>query len=127
MRGWHEPATTLEFTFNKKAYDSLPADLRRILDHAVSAVSVYGLSEYEARNAIGLEKLKTEYKGKVEISALPSAVLRDLRKLATDVLVAESEKSPIAKKVYASFTKFQGQHGGWRRVSEAPYYDLLAG
>ena len=125
--GWHEPATTLEFTFNKKAYDSLPAELRRILDHAVAAVSVYGLSEYEAKNAIALEKLKTEYKGKVEITPLASAVLRDLRKLATDVLVAESEKTPMARKVYASFTKFQAQHGGWRRVSEAPYYDIVAG
>jgi TRAP-type mannitol/chloroaromatic compound transport system substrate-binding protein len=124
--GWHEPATTLEFTFNKKAYDGLPADLRRILDHAVSAVSVYGLSEYEAKNAIGLEKLKNEYKGKVEIVGLPPAVLRDLRKLATDVLVSESEKSPMAKKVYASFTKFQGQLGGWRRVSEAAYHEFVA-
>jgi TRAP-type mannitol/chloroaromatic compound transport system substrate-binding protein len=123
--GWHEPATTLEFTFNKKAYDSLPADLRRILDHAAAAVSVYGLSEYEAKNAIALEKLKTEYKGKVEITALPSPVLRDLRKLATDVLAAESVKSPMARKVYASFTKFQRQHAGWRRVSEAPYYEFL--
>jgi len=124
--GWHEPATTLEFAFNKKAYDALPADLRRIVDHAVTAVSVYGLSEYEAKNAIGLEKLKTEYKGKVEILGLPSAVLRDLRKLATEVLKQESEKSPMARKVYASFTKFQTQHGGWRRVSEAAYHQFVA-
>jgi TRAP-type mannitol/chloroaromatic compound transport system substrate-binding protein len=124
--GWHEPSTTLEFTFNKKAYDGLPSDLRRILDHAVSAVSVYGLSEYEAKNAIGLEKLKTDYKGKVEILGLPPAVMRDLRKLASGVLVAESEKSPMAKKVYASFTRFQSQLGGWRRVSEGPYHQLVA-
>jgi TRAP-type mannitol/chloroaromatic compound transport system substrate-binding protein len=51
--------------------------------------------------------------------------LRDLRKLATDVLAAESVKSPMARKVYASFTKFQRQHAGWRRVSEAPYYEFL--
>jgi TRAP-type mannitol/chloroaromatic compound transport system substrate-binding protein len=124
--GWHEPATTLEFTFNKKAYDALPADLRRILDHAVTAVSVYGLSDYEAKNAIGLEKLKSEYKGKVEILGLPPAVMRDLRKLATGVLKEESEKSPMARKVYASFTRFQTQHGGWRRVSEAAYHQLVA-
>jgi TRAP-type mannitol/chloroaromatic compound transport system substrate-binding protein len=124
--GWHEPSTTLEFTFNKKAYDSLPVDLRRILDHAASAVSVYGLSEYEAKNAIGLEKLKTEYQSKVEILPLPQAVLRDLRKVATEVMLAESQKSPMAKKVYASFTRFQAQHGAWRRVSEAPYHELVA-
>ena len=124
--GWHEPATTLEFSFNKKAYDSLPADLRRILDYAVSAVSVYGLAEYEAKNAIGLEKLKNDYKDKVEILALPPAVLRDLKKLANEVLIAEADKSPMAKKVYASFTKFQSEHGGWRRVSEAAYHQFVA-
>ena len=124
--GWHEPATTLEFAFNKKAYDALPTDLRRILDHAVSAVSVYGLSEYDAKNAIGLEKLKTEYKGKVEILALPPTVLRDLRKLANEVLRAEAEKTPMAKRVYASFTKSQTQLAGWSRVSEAAYHQYLA-
>ena len=124
--GWHEPATTLEFSFNKKAYDSLPADLRRILDYAVSAVSVYGLAEYEAKNAIGLEKLKSDYKDKVEILALPPAVLRDLKRLAYEVLVAEADKSPMAKKVYASFTKFQSEHGGWRRVSESAYHQFVA-
>ena len=27
--GWHEPGTVTEFSFNRKAYDALPADLRR--------------------------------------------------------------------------------------------------
>lgn len=124
--GWHEPATTLEFAFNKKAYDALPADLRRILDHAVTAVSVHGLAEYESKNAIGFEKLRADYKGKVEILPIPPAVLQDLRKLAAEVMKAESEKSPMAKKVYASFTNFQSQLSGWRRVSEAAYHEFLA-
>ena len=41
--GWHEPGTTSEFGFNKKAYEALPVDLRRTLDHAAAAVQVYGL------------------------------------------------------------------------------------
>ena len=75
--------------------------------------------------AIGLEKLKTEYGKKVEILGLPLAVLRDLKKLSTDVMKAESDKTPMAKKVYASFTKFQGQLGGWRRVSEFAYHQFV--
>jgi TRAP-type mannitol/chloroaromatic compound transport system substrate-binding protein len=124
--GWHEPATTLEFAFNKKAYDALPVDVRRALDHAVTAVSVYGLTEYEAKNAIALEKLRTEFKGKVEILPLPAPVLRELRKMAGDVLKEEGEKTPMAKKVYASFTKFQAQLGPWRQVSEAAYHQFVA-
>ncbi|MCP4220427.1 MAG: TRAP transporter substrate-binding protein, partial [bacterium] len=30
--GWHEPGTCLEAMFNKKAYESLPKDLRQILE-----------------------------------------------------------------------------------------------
>jgi hypothetical protein len=90
--GWHEPGTTLEFGFNKKAYEALPADLRGILDHAAGATQIYGRSDYEAKNAAGLERLKTEFKDKVEILQLPAPVLRDLKKLAAEVVKAESEK-----------------------------------
>jgi len=124
--GWHEPATTLEFVFNKKAYDSLPADLKRILDFAVMSISVLGLSEYEAKNVIALEKLRGEFKGKVQVAPLPTAVLRDLKKLAMDVVREEGEKSPMAKKVYASFTKFQTQLSGWRQVSEGAFHQFVA-
>jgi TRAP-type mannitol/chloroaromatic compound transport system substrate-binding protein len=124
--GWHEPATTLEFAFNKKAYDSLPAELKRMLDFAVMSISVLGLSEYDAKNAIALEKLKGEFKGKVQLTPLPAEVLRDLKKLAADVVREEGEKSPMARKVYASFTKFQKQLGGWREVSEGAFHQFVA-
>ena len=39
--------------------------------------------------------------------ALPSPVLRELKKLSVEVVRQESEKSPMARKVHASFTKFQ--------------------
>ena len=100
-----------EFGFNRKAYEALPVDLRRTLDHATAAVQVYGRTDYHAKNTIALERLKTEFKGKVELLQLPAPLLRDLKKLAAEVVKEESEKSPMATKVYASFTKFQAQHG----------------
>jgi TRAP-type mannitol/chloroaromatic compound transport system substrate-binding protein len=124
--GWHEPGTTNEFTSNRKAYDALPVDLRRTLDHAVAAVQVYGLTDYHAKNAIALGRLKTEFKGKVEVLPLPAPVLRDLRKLAAEVVREESEKTPTARKVHASFTKFQALVGAWDRVAEGAYHQLGA-
>ena len=96
--GWHEPGTTLEFGFNKKAYEALPVDLRRILDHAAGATQSTGARTTRRRTPPRLEKLKTEFKDKVEILQLPAPVLRDLKKLAAEVVKAESEKSPMAKK-----------------------------
>jgi TRAP-type mannitol/chloroaromatic compound transport system substrate-binding protein len=124
--GWHEPGATLDFGFNKKAYEALPIDLQRMLDHAAAATQVYGLTDFHAKNAIALERLKTEFKGKVEILPLPTPVLRDLKRLAGDVVKEESEKTPMARKVHASFTKFQALVGPWDHVAEGAYHQFVA-
>lgn len=125
--GWHEPGTTHEFGFNKKAYEALPVDLKRTLDHVVAAVHVYSSADFHVKNSIALDRLKTEFKGKVEITPLPRAVLRDLKKLSTEVVKEESEKSPMARKVHASFTKFQALVGPWDRVAEGAYHQHVTG
>ena len=124
--GWHEPGTVHEFGFNKKAYATLPVDLQRTLDHAAAATLTYGLTDFHAKNAIALERLRTEFKGTVEVLQLPAPVLRDLKKLAAEVVKEESEKTPMARKVHASFTKFQALVGPWDRVAEGAYHQLVA-
>ena len=57
--------------------------------------------------------------------ALP--VLRELKKLAGEVLKEESEKTPMTRKVHASFTKFQALVGPWDQVAEGAYHQLIAG
>jgi TRAP-type mannitol/chloroaromatic compound transport system substrate-binding protein len=79
------------------------------------------------KNAIALERLKTEFKGKIEVLQLPVPVLRDLKKVATEVIREESEKTPMARKVYASFTKFHALVSPWDRVAEGAYHQFVAG
>ena len=68
-----------------------------------------------------------EFKGKIELVQFPVPVLRELKKIATQVIQEYSEKSPMARKVNASFAKFQALVGGWDRVAEGSYQQLLAG
>jgi TRAP-type mannitol/chloroaromatic compound transport system substrate-binding protein len=98
------------------------AGRRRLLATASGAVS-----GYEAKNAIALEKLEAELKGKVEVLPLPVPALRDLKKLSAEVVREESEKSPMPRKVHASFTKFQALVGPWDHVAEDAYHQLVAG
>jgi TRAP-type mannitol/chloroaromatic compound transport system substrate-binding protein len=116
-----------EVVFNKKAYEALPVDLRRMLDHAAAAVQVYGLTEFHTKNAIAIEELRTEWKGKVEILQFPGPMLRELKKFATEVIKDESEKTPMARKVHASFTKFQALVSPWDHVAEGAYHRFVAG
>ena len=124
--GWHEPGTVNDFGFNKKAYEALPVDLQRTLDHAAAAVQVYSRTDFHVKNAIALERLKTEFKGKVEVLQLPLPVLRDLKKISAEVVKEESEKTPMARKVHASFTKFQALVGPWDHVAEGAYHQFVA-
>jgi TRAP-type mannitol/chloroaromatic compound transport system substrate-binding protein len=123
--GWHEPGTTGEFVFNKKAYDALPVEFRHILDYTATALNTIEFMEYFTKNSIGLKELQTKYKGKVEFTRLPDAALKELKAAAHDVVREESEKSPMAKKVHASYTKFQELVADWSMISEGSYYSLL--
>ena len=58
---------------------------------------------------------------------LPAPVLRDLRKLSAEVVREQSEKTPMARKVHASYTKFQALVGPWDRVAEGAYHQLVEG
>ncbi len=125
--GWQDCGTLLVFGINRKAYEALPVDLQRAFDYAAQAVQVYGISDYHAKNAIALARLKTEFKGKVEVLPIPTPVLRDLKKLAADAVREESEKTPTARKVHASYTKFQALVTPWDHVAEGAYHQLVAG
>lgn len=123
--GWHETASVLEFTFNKKAYDALPTDLRRVLDYAAQVVSSSALAEFEVKNALALRRLRTEFKGRVEILPFPAEVMTGLRKLAAEALQEESRKSPMAMKVHAAYSDFQRLLQDWSRISEGAYHQLI--
>jgi TRAP-type mannitol/chloroaromatic compound transport system substrate-binding protein len=116
--GWHEPGTTNEFSFNKKAHEALPVDLQQTLDHAAAAVNVYGLTDYHTKNTIALERLKTEFKGKVEVLPLPAPVLRDLKKLAAEVVregIREDPHGPEGVRVLHEVPGASGPLGPRRR------------
>jgi TRAP-type mannitol/chloroaromatic compound transport system substrate-binding protein len=125
--GWHEPGATAEFTFNRKAYDRLPSDLRAILDQAAFYCNTQMLAEYEAKNAAALSRLRTEYKGKVEIREFPADLLSALRTLALNVVEEEAARSPMARKVQESFRTFRAKLNAWAGISEGPYHRLIRG
>jgi len=69
--------------------------------------------------------MRTEFKGKIELVQFPAPVLKELKKIAVDVLREESEKTPMAKKVYASFTKFQELVGAWDMIAEGAHHQYV--
>jgi TRAP-type mannitol/chloroaromatic compound transport system substrate-binding protein len=122
--GWHEPTSVAEFGFNRKAYDALPADFRHALDYASTVTYTSSATEYFVKNSLGMQRLTTEFKTKVELVRLPDAIIEGVRKLAAQVMQEEADRSPMAKKVAASYAKFVETTAAWARV-EGGYYSIL--
>ena len=123
--GWHEATSIAEFSFNRKAYDGLPVDSRRALDYAASVILVSSDAEYFVKNAAGLQRLTTEFKAKVELIKFPDALLDGARKVSAQVMQEETDKSPLAKKVAAAYSKFVSTTADWAKV-EGAYYSTLS-
>jgi TRAP-type mannitol/chloroaromatic compound transport system substrate-binding protein len=123
--GWHEPGTCLEVTFNKKAYDALPSDLKTIVDSVAAETNIWSLSQFEARNGAALKELITKHH--VDLKEFPDKLMKNLRKLANEVIEEEAQKDEMSKKVNAAFEKFRDQIGPWGTVSEKAYYNRIFG
>lgn len=119
--GWHEPGTCLEVTFNKKAYDALPSDMKAILDAVAMETNLWSLSEFESNNGTALETLINKHK--VQLKEFPPEMLASLRKLADEVLEEEANKDAASRKVHEAFKKFKDTVGSWGTISEKGYYD----
>ncbi|RME15309.1 MAG: ABC transporter substrate-binding protein, partial [Bdellovibrio sp.] len=117
--GWHEPGTTIECLINKKAFDSLPKRLQRIVEVACQSANEDMLSEFTARNAVALKTLVSKHK--VKIRRFPDSVLKKLGSLSLQVLEETAAQNPQAKKVYSSFLNFKKQSMSWGKISEEGY------
>jgi len=117
--GWHEPGTALEAMVNKKAWDTLPADLQAIVEAAAYRSNLWMLSEFEAKNNAALQTLVNEHK--VQLRQFPEPVLKALKKMAQEVLEEVAAGDPMSRKVYDSFLKFQSNIYSWNALTEEPY------
>jgi TRAP-type mannitol/chloroaromatic compound transport system substrate-binding protein len=123
--GWHEPGSLAEFIFNKKAYESLPTDLRAVVDAACNDTGIWMLSEFEFHNGAALRELVEKHK--VEVLRFPESVLKTMKKLSAEALEEEASKDPMAKKVHEAFKSFQKSYGEWSEVAERSYHNFIAG
>ena len=117
--GWQEPGTTLELIINKTAWESLPNDLKKMVEDVSRSVNQYMYNEFEVKNIRALKEIR-EY-GKIEILPLPNHVLDELWSLSKKVMEEESEKSPQFKKVYTAYKKFHEENNQWTRISDDIY------
>ena len=119
--GWSEPGPALELIINKDAYQTLPDDLKAIIESAARAVNQDVLDEYTARNNEALVTLVEEHG--VELKKLPDDVVKELRRISDEIIQEIAEDSEIAGRIASSIKAFQKQAASYHAISEEAYYE----
>ena len=120
--GWHECGTALEAMVNIDAWNTLPDDLKAIVEAATYKCNMWMLSEFEAKNNAALKELINVHN--VELRQFPEQVLKGLKGLAKEVLEEVAAGDPLSKKAYESFKEFQDNIFEWNKLTEEPYQKL---
>ncbi len=122
--GWHEPGPAIEALVNREALDSLPPDLRAMLETACRAVNQDMLDEFTARNAAALQTLVQEHG--VEMRRLPDDVLARFAELSEDVLRETAATDELSQRILDSYRAFQERVQDYHAITEQSYLETRA-
>jgi TRAP-type mannitol/chloroaromatic compound transport system substrate-binding protein len=117
--GWHEPGPTLEAIVNRQAWQSLPEDLRVMVEMASRAINDDMLSEFTARNNTALRTLIDEHG--VELRRLPDDVIAELKAAAADVVAEAAQGNELSQRIYDSYMGFLRDVRAYHEISEQAY------
>ena len=117
--GWHEPGPAIEALVNREALDSLPPDLRAMLETACRAVNQDMLDEFTARNATALRTLVEEHG--VEVRRLPDDVLARFAELSEEVLNETAATDELSLRILDSYRAFQQSVREYHAITEQSY------
>lgn len=117
--GWHEPSGVLECLVSIEAYESLPQDLKDVIETACMAESTYVISEFKARNQQALATLIDRHG--VELRRFPDDVLAALREHAAAAMQALADADPVLGRVYSAYSDYAAAGLDWHEVSEGFY------
>ncbi len=120
--GWHEPSNTTELLIGTAAWDSLPSDLKAIVETAAMACNLESYAWSEANNAAALKDL-IENEG-VIADVLPEDVVAELKTVTERVLEEGAAADPATRKVHDAFMAFKVEYQSWADISEKPLFSL---
>ena len=99
--GWQEPASEIQMLANKKKIESLPADLRAILEVAMRAVGSQLIEQSTHANAEAWANIAKDYPN-VKVQQFPADVMAALKKAAREIEDEQAAKDPVFKEILDS-------------------------
>jgi TRAP-type mannitol/chloroaromatic compound transport system substrate-binding protein len=120
--GWHEPGTNMEAIINKKAFDALPDDLKKIVETACESANLHMASDFMAKNATALNTLTNQYA--VQVKRLPDDVLAKFKEISQTIVSDNIKGDSLQQQIFDSLTAFKLTAEPWSELSEKAYLNV---
>ena len=101
-KGWHEPGSLLELTFNKARWEKLSPQHQAIITTASEEMTATMLEEFRYENAKALQKLPKN----VVIKTFPKEMMAQAKIALNEVLSYQSEQHNDFKRALESYNAF---------------------
>ena len=120
--GWHEPGTMFELIINTDRWNTLPDDIKQIIETAATATGLRIYAQMEYNNEIALREIIGNQN--IELLEFPTGVLKTFKQLTQETLEEEAAANPEFKKVYDAYRQFKQDYSHWSKLEES-YQDIL--
>jgi TRAP-type mannitol/chloroaromatic compound transport system substrate-binding protein len=119
---WWEGGPQIDLFVNQKAFNSLSAEYKAIVEAAATYSHVEMQAKYDAKNPAALKQLVSSG---TKLFRFPKDVMEAAFKESTALYSELSAKNPNWKKVYTDFAKFRAEQNLWFRFTEAGFDDFM--
>jgi TRAP-type mannitol/chloroaromatic compound transport system substrate-binding protein len=120
--GWWEGGPELDLLVNIKAWESLPAEYKAILEAACAEANVWMVAKYDALNPDALKRLLASG---VKLQPFSNEIMAACYKASAEVYDEFASKNPKFKKVYDSWKKFRNEQNQWFAVAESRFDNFM--
>ncbi|MGD8385042.1 MAG: TRAP transporter substrate-binding protein [Lysobacterales bacterium] len=120
--GWHETGTGLECMVNQDAWNTLPTDLKAIVEIACQAAVTDSLADFTYNNGVALQTLITKHG--VQLRRFPDAVLERLSEISERLLDEMAADDEMMGRIIASMRKYQKIVRPWTDISDRTLLNL---
>jgi TRAP-type mannitol/chloroaromatic compound transport system substrate-binding protein len=120
--GYWEGGPQLDFYINTKAYNSLSAEYKAMVEAAAHEAHNVMQARYDARNPAALKRLVA---GGTKLFRFPKDVMDTAFKESMALYSELSNTNPAWKKIYSDFSDFRRDQNLWFRFTEAGFDDFM--
>ncbi len=122
--GWSKPSGEGQYLVNKKKLDTLPEDLKVILESAIKITARELLDESNDANAKTWAQMQKEYPH-IKINHFPKEIMASLKLSAKEVEEEQARKDPLYRELLESQRTYIAKIRPWSMMGEFDYLRVV--